>query len=561
MIKIVMNFFIAIQLLVPFLMCCFDYTIEDKIKIVEKFKQLIKESEITRKECDMKPEIRMNKVTTTMAENDSKNRAKDNRAVSEKSKDTSNADRNFEKMFLNTHVLLKPCNLNKHEAKTILTVDIGGSFLKINTFRVENGSLTPGKDEKYPLSGEPDFTNQSIFEFTAKRIENYIIKNLDDYAFDSDGPSVSDKNGSNSSSNIDNNERKTANIPIALTFSHPMIHNSISSAKIISFNKNFQFRHEKEIDPGLRLNEELSKLKITTKKYNLKLEVKVLLNDTTATTATGYQKECNFSQNNNLIIGIVLGTGTNGAYTDFTNNVIINTEWASLDKNIFKLTKYDVEVMNEVLGKAKNVNFLSNIRDGINKNAIYNKLVKPVKDKLSNIIPQNIKANIKDKMGIDLPHNYNCLDCLCGGYKFVDLVNKAILGELNITEKLDLNEIIRIQDSRDRNEKEDEINKIILSLKRRTSAIVSSLVWGITISQYENLRKNAENKCFGNKFGVTIYLNGTLFHNGMYLQILKDEVKELSDYYRDLPFEKFNFVVSESASLEGAAYVLLNELE
>ncbi|KAG0440320.1 Hexokinase-7 [Dictyocoela muelleri] len=596
--------FFIFQFVIPFLMCCFDYNFTEKIKIVENFNELIKESEMKREANEKRGIHQVEKVTVSEKNygNDSKSNdvnliSGDTKSDDIKFRDISTEDNNDKKclndtnnMFINTHVPLKPCNLENHENKIILAVDIGGSFLKINIFKVQNKNLISGKEQKHSLTSDDYFSDTSIFEFTAEKIKKYL-ENTDDESLQ-DFLNFDEKYAQDISRG-DEKYTTSIEIPISLTFSHPVIHISLSSAKVISFNKNFKFKIEKDADPVARLNEELEKLEIYfIKKYFkllIKPEVKVLLNDTTATAATGYQNEIKSKKHdqlsdnkfyeNDLVIGIVLGTGTNGAYTDIKNNVIINTEWASLDKNIFRLTKYDEKIRKEVLGEKSGIHKLTELGKILRNNIIFRRVENSALFKaFSNnglLKKREEKEKEKEKEPI-VKEKYNCLDCLCGGYKFVDLVNKAISGELNIHEKFDLERILRITDNPQQNdEREKRINEIVSSIKRRTSSIISSLIFGIVLRHYENLKeiyfnhkeKNVssssllENNLPFNNFKVTLFLNGTLFHNDRDLDVLKYEVEELSKIYKEIPYDRFNFVVAKNASLEGGVYVLLNEIE
>lgn len=186
----------------------------------------------------------------------------------------------------------------------IIAIDVGGTSLKIGFYENEfyQSMFT---ENVIPKDGS--IKNVNLFSWMAKSIESWMEQN-----------------------NMD----KTDSYAIALTFSYPIKLKSINEGEILGFSKDFpfaQFDLEKKHDPAKLLDEELKKL-------SLNMNTRVILNDTTATFVALLQ------QNINCNLGVVLGTGTNGAF--IMNNKLVNSEWGHFDsshikKNIFdRMVKY-----------------------------------------------------------------------------------------------------------------------------------------------------------------------------------------------------------------------------
>ncbi|KAG0423836.1 hypothetical protein DMUE_6123, partial [Dictyocoela muelleri] len=127
---------VMIQFFIPFFMCCFDYSIDDKIKIVENVKKNIQDNEING--CNKYKKI----VNQT----------------------------------IKTNFPLKQYNISKFKNTPVLSVEITESFLKINSFKIKNeGNLTPTCEEQYSFS---DCENISIYKFIAQKIQDYVNKNF-----------------------------------------------------------------------------------------------------------------------------------------------------------------------------------------------------------------------------------------------------------------------------------------------------------------------------------------------------------------------------------------------
>lgn len=122
-------------------------------------------------------------------------------------------------------------------------------------------------------------------------------------------------------------------IPLGFTFSFAVTQSSIKSGNLIEWTKGFATQGCVGNDPAVLLQSALVRL-------NLPLVVEALCNDTVGTLmANAYQKK-----SKDCRIGVILGTGTNAAYSDPSeDDLIINIEWGGFDK-LPRKTVYDEEV-------------------------------------------------------------------------------------------------------------------------------------------------------------------------------------------------------------------------
>lgn len=113
-------------------------------------------------------------------------------------------------------------------------------------------------------------------------------------------------------------------IPLGFTFSFPCSQSSVKSGKLLEWTKGFETSGCVGQDPAGLLQRALDA-------QNLPLQVDALCNDTVGTLMTNaYTKK-----SPNCRIGVILGTGTNAAYSDpKLDDLIINIEWGGFDKNL-----------------------------------------------------------------------------------------------------------------------------------------------------------------------------------------------------------------------------------
>lgn len=227
--------------------------------------------------------------------------------------------------ILDTHIKLEKGDV-VYDGK-IIAIDVGSSNLKIGYF---DGIMFEKLIFEKMIPRDGSVKDIDMFLWIAKSIESWLDQNC---------------------------MNKTDNYAIAMTFSYPVKLRSLSSGHILTFTKKFPFKlmdFEKTYCPGRLLDAELNKL-------SLNMSVKVILNDATAAFVALMQR--NLSCN----VGIVLGSGTNGAFV--FNNKLVNSEWGHF--NSPKIRK--------------------------------------------NMFDRMIKFGLKNEY-------YACIDCMIGGMKFMEML-------------------------------------------------------------------------------------------------------------------------------------------
>lgn len=155
-------------------------------------------------------------------------------------------------------------------------------------------------------------------------------------------------------------------LPLGFTFSFPMKQHSLSSAELITWTKSFNCKDLVGQCPVQNLNDAIHRVWATKRqeeKNDLQVEVLVVLNDTTGTLVQAAAVDPKVK------IGVILGTGTNGAYMENVDcvkhweikplegekTVLIDVEWGAFGDNgvlDFIKTKYDREVDDNSLLKS-----------------------------------------------------------------------------------------------------------------------------------------------------------------------------------------------------------------
>lgn len=111
-------------------------------------------------------------------------------------------------------------------------------------------------------------------------------------------------------------------MPVGFTFSFPYSQTSIKAGCLIEWTKGFETQGCVGKDPAALLQAALDRNEVP-------LVVEALCNDTVGTLMTNaYTKRSKYCR-----VGVILGTGTNAAYSDPSlDNLIINIEWGGFNK-------------------------------------------------------------------------------------------------------------------------------------------------------------------------------------------------------------------------------------
>jgi hexokinase len=213
------------------------------------------------------------------------------------------ADQSSLKM-ISSHINILP---DGNEVGVFFAVDLGGTNLRVLRVALADGKATIKEHrEAIPARVISKHSNcEDLFDFIAiacSRLTGDITE---------DSPPM----------------------PLGFTFSFPCAQFSIKSGKLIEWTKGFETRGCVGQDPARLLQDALDRQKVP-------LVVDALCNDTVGTLMTNtYQKKSKYCR-----IGVILGTGTNAAYSDpELDDLIMNIEWGGFNK-LPRRTSFDEEV-------------------------------------------------------------------------------------------------------------------------------------------------------------------------------------------------------------------------
>lgn len=142
---------------------------------------------------------------------------------------------------------------------------------------------------------------------------------------------------------------------LGFTFSFPVRQSSIASGTLIKWTKAFA------IDDAVG-EDVVVELQTAMEKQGVDMRVSALINDTVGTLAAGsYNDE-------NVVIGVILGTGSNAAYVEKADaipklegelpksgNMVINTEWGNFSSSCLPITEYDQALDKESLNPREQI--------------------------------------------------------------------------------------------------------------------------------------------------------------------------------------------------------------
>lgn len=206
--------------------------------------------------------------------------------------------------MISSHINVLP---RGDEEGIFFAVDLGGTNLRVLRVTLADGKPTVREfREAIPASViSKDAEADDLFDFIAKACSTLTT----------DIPSDS------------------APVPLGFTFSFAVTQSSIKSGNLIEWTKGFATQGCIGKDPAELLQAALERSRVP-------LVVDALCNDTVGTLmANAYQKK-----SKDCRIGVILGTGTNAAYSDpALDDLIINIEWGGFN-HLPRRTEFDSEV-------------------------------------------------------------------------------------------------------------------------------------------------------------------------------------------------------------------------
>ncbi|KAF4688854.1 hypothetical protein FOZ60_002371 [Perkinsus olseni] len=189
--------------------------------------------------------------------------------------------------MLTSHINVLP---RGHETGIYYALDLGGTNLRVLRVVLSSDKKPEIAENRKPIPHEVmNGTAEDLFGFIAA-----TAKELTDKFHDDDL------------------------MPAGFTFSFPMSQSAINHGKLIEWTKGFSATGVVGEDPAELLNNAF-------KEQDVPIYVAALCNDTVGTLMTcSYEFEgCGTCR-----VGMIIGTGTNAAYSDPTlGNLVVNTEW------------------------------------------------------------------------------------------------------------------------------------------------------------------------------------------------------------------------------------------
>ncbi|CCH63007.1 hypothetical protein TBLA_0I03540 [Henningerozyma blattae CBS 6284] len=212
------------------------------------------------------------------------------------------------------------------ETGDYLAIDMGGTNFRVALIKLGGDHTFDTTQSKYKLPDELRTTQhpEELFAFLADCIESFLEEQFPDGV--------------------------TGTLPLGFTFSYPASQNKINEGILQRWTKGFDIPNVEGHDVVPMLKKQLAKRK-------LPVDVVALINDTTGTLVASLYSDPDTK------MGVIFGTGVNGAYYDMVKNIpklegkladdipanapfAINCEYGSFDNEHVALprTKYDVMV-------------------------------------------------------------------------------------------------------------------------------------------------------------------------------------------------------------------------
>ncbi|KAF9100668.1 glucokinase [Mortierella sp. AM989] len=199
-----------------------------------------------------------------------------------------------------------------HERGSYLALDLGGTNLRVCLITLKGNHQLETQQKAFKVEQHLQEADVSeLMDFIATSIKKFIsTKHIN--------------------SKICEHPTGSETLELGFTFSFPVDQTSVNSGLLLRWTKGYNC-------PGAIGNDIVKLLQDALDRNNVDVHVAALLNDTVGTLlAYSYSHPGTY-------IGAIIGTGTNGAYVEHTDNIkkmkseakemIINTEWGNFDKD------------------------------------------------------------------------------------------------------------------------------------------------------------------------------------------------------------------------------------
>ncbi|EAU83892.2 hexokinase [Coprinopsis cinerea okayama7 len=216
-----------------------------------------------------------------------------------------------------------------NERGEFVAIDLGGTNLRVCLLNLQGDGKFEITQSKYRLSEEQKQDDgQKLFDFCAESLQTFIEGNSGEDGILQLAPGQK--------------------LPLGFTFSYPCKQEKIDHGVLMRWTKGF-------VAPNTEGHDVAEMFRKSLEKYNLPVELKALINDTTGTLiASRYV-------NPSTKIACIFGTGCNAAYMERVKDIgkikylgidddvemVINCEWGAFDSHNHEhlpRTKYDISI-------------------------------------------------------------------------------------------------------------------------------------------------------------------------------------------------------------------------
>jgi len=210
----------------------------------------------------------------------------------------------------------QPLRDNVSQLPVIYAIDLGGSNFRVVRAQLKEDGADDLQRVKFALPEEAKLgSGHELFLAIARSLKSAIV------SFGDEADSVDSK------------------ICVAMAFSFPMKHNSISSAVLTRWTKGFAAR-------GVEGQDVASLLQHAIDEVGIQAKVVALINDTVAAFLAARRSD------HRCCLGCVFGTGTNGAYLEKSKDMVIDINWGDFGSDLESVsllpcTEVDLELDGE----------------------------------------------------------------------------------------------------------------------------------------------------------------------------------------------------------------------
>lgn len=228
--------------------------------------------------------------------------------------------------MLDTHIEKTPSG---NEKGTFLTLDVGGTNLRVCIVTLCGDRKTKGFSKTFKIKEEKKKgTAIAFFDYVSECIEKSLPDLLKWFDKENKGEEFLNKS--------------SGYFPLSFTFSFPVEQKSVKKGILLNLSKGFTCS-------GMVGEDVVDLLQNALVKRKLPIQVVCLINDAVGTLmSAAYKRE-------NVIAGVVIGTGTNASYFEKTKKRIINVEWADFGNGMLPRNRFDIILDEGTANKEKHL--------------------------------------------------------------------------------------------------------------------------------------------------------------------------------------------------------------